>query len=371
MDAISRGDGIGVLESLAPAERDAFRDGVSTVSDELQRLGVLNPMSLSNIPGVTVEIHDVVYHSDKLADEVVRVTMASGTIAINTRADGFPLPEHTQRWLDRDFGARVDPNSSARVIDLSRSRPSLVAVKESGGWHVSLYYTLAEQVRGPTGGPMPRFGEGPAPVGGDTPLAASRTFIEAAASLDAARAVTVVYPTEGRAFYDYSSLLLPLARRHAQALAKEDLFSIDVAALEMAESGEGTSRLVSVTSAEIKVSDGDDRLEMRYGQGCVSERRFMSGNDREIEESNWCDGSLAPTSRHRDPNSHIDQVTSWQDLGRAFPTFVVLERQGRWYVSPTRTVLWTFGEILHHLQPADTDALSDRLGDLWKTYLPS
>ena len=66
--------------------------------------------------------------------------------------------------------------------------------------------------------------------------------------------------------------------------------------------------------------------------------------------------------------SRLDKITAWQRLGRAFPTFVVQEREGRWYVSPMRTVLTTLQEILHGLKPEDVDAFSSRLGQLWNLY---
>lgn len=367
LEAISRRDAIGVIESLPLAEREAWRDQLPAIVDELQRLGVISPLSLSSIPGVTVEFRKVGYHTNKLWGEVGRVTLTSGEMVITPEAAAFPLSERTREWLERDFSATVDPASGAHTVDIARWRPNIVAVKDGGGWHPSLYYTLAEAVRGGGTGPMPRFGQGPMATGAGTPSAAVQELLTATANLDAARAVALTLPTEARALYDYSTLLMPEVRRQAIGLSTDDRLSIELEPVELVVSGEGTTREVRVVSLDAKITDVDDELRLGYHDSCLRTTRSNANDPGLATETTTCDGSFAPLTTAGD-ESKLYELTAWQGLGRAFPTFVVLERQGRWFISPTRSVLVTVSEILHGLQPADVEVFTDRVGDLWELY---
>lgn len=369
LDAVSHRDVIGVLEALPPAEREAVRDELPGIADELTRLGLLSPLSLSSVPGVDIELRDIRYHVTKVFGEVGRVQLTSGEIVVTTRPDAFPLPERTRRLLEDDLRATIEPNGT-HTIDLAASQPNLVAIKDAGGWHVSLFYTLAEAIRGADTGPMPRYNEGLQPVGSETPAAAVRELFDAAVSLDATRAVTLAYPPEARALYDYATLFLPEARRRAQGIAADEPFSMSIKQLDLDATTEGTTRQVRVVGFDGRITDGNDRRHFVYADGCLTDER-RRGSSTDIEQSfHTCDGTLGPAPSVTDSGdgSRIDEVTAWQGLGRAFPTFVVQERAGRWYVSPTRTVLTTIHELLRHLQPSDVDAFTDRLGLLQRLY---
>jgi hypothetical protein len=124
-----------------------------------------------------------------------------------------------------------------------------------------------------------------------------------------------------------------------------------------------------VRSADIALDDGGEHVEEIYTGGCLTTLRTDDGADP--VSTTRCDGTIEPAppanGRSAEP-SRVDRLTGWQTLGRAFPTFVVQERNGRWYISPVRSVLTTFGEVLQHLQPADVGALADRLAWAWDLY---
>lgn len=369
LQAVARNDVIGILDSLPPAEREAMRNGIPALADELRRLGVLGALSLSNIPGVNIELRNVGFHTTMLWGELGRVQLVSGSIVVTPVSDGFPLPESTRQLLEHDFRASIDPGSGSHTIDLATWRPNLVAVKDGGGWHVSMFYTLAEAIRGAENGPLPRFGDLPSAVGAESPEAAVRELIEAGMNLDPTRAVTLTLPTEGRALYDYSSLFLPEARRRSMAIEADEPLSMRLQDLEVAANEHGTVRRVEVTRFDARLSEGDDQRRVTYEKGCLSATRSLVSDPDASDTVTTCDGDLAPaTSLHPAGGDRLDKLTAWQGLGRAFPTFVVIERQGRWYVSPTQTVLTTLVEILRQMQPEDVQAFSARLGELAQLY---
>lgn len=372
LSAFASGDALGLLRSLPPDERGPLQDALPGIADELQRLGLTSPLSLSDIPGVTIEIRDLKFYLNKVYGEVGFVQVAGGQLVISTNPDRFPLSERTRQLLDRDFHARIDPASGTRTIDLGEQRPTFVAIKDSGGWRTSLFFTIAELVRGGDSGPLPRYNEGPKPVGAETPAKVVEELFRAASNLDPTSAVVLAYPPEARALYDYAGLFLPEARRRAQAIAADEPFRLDVSKVEVDVSGDSGTRLVRVVRFEASARDGDDRRRYFYDLGCLNEER-MKPNSQEIGETiQACDGVIGPAVNvdAEGDASRLDKVTAWQRLGRAFPTFVVQERQGRWFVSPTRTVLTTLREILRSLNPEDVDTFSQRVGQLWDLYGP-
>jgi hypothetical protein len=375
LDAVGRNDAIGVLDALPPDEREAFRDNLPGIVDELQRLGVVDPLSLSQIPGLSVELKGIKLRDEPLSDEVGRVSITEGQLIV-TPQDGFPLPERTRAWLDDDFHATVDPATGSHTIDVGASQPSFVAVKDSGGWHASLLYTLGEAIRGGGSGPLPRFNAGPTPIGSGTPEGAVRDLVSAAANLDPTRAVNLAYPTEARALYDYASLFLPEAQRRARAIEQDEPFALSIKQLDLAVEGDGSTRDVRVTGADIVITDGGDQVELNYADHCLTTTFHPADDSQPQSTDKRCDGRIEPapanSSNPTDPDTtdptRLDRLTGWQALGRAFPTFVVEERNGRWYVSPVRTVLTTIEELLHTLGPDDVAALSDRLAWAWDLY---
>jgi hypothetical protein len=369
LDAATRNDAIGVLEALPPDEREAFRDTLPDIVSELQRLGVLTPMSLSDVPGVHVELQGVRLQTEQLFSEVGRVVMTDGQLVV-TPQPGFPLPDRTRALLEDDFHANVDPSTGAHTIDLSTIRPTFVAVNDSGGWHASLLYTLAEAIRGDGSGPLPRFNGGPVGTGSATPEDAVRDLFTAAVNLDANRAVTLANPAEDRALYDYASLFLPEAQRRAQAIETDEPFAMSIKQLDLDVDGTGSMREVRVRDAHAVISDGDQQVDESYAGGCLTTTQQTVGDEGSVPSSTTrCDGHLdpAPATAPADP-TRLDRITGWQQLGRAFPTFVVQERNGRWFISPVRTVLTTVDEGLHQLQPSDVATLSDRLAWAWDLY---
>src|SRR5262249_13771554 len=154
---------------------------------------------------------------------------------------------------------------------------------------------------------------------------------------------------------------LPEARRRSQAIFADEPFNLDVTKVEVDVSGENGIRYVRVVRFEADARDGDDRRHWFYERGCLLEEHLRPDSSDVTDTKQSCDGSIGPPIAV-DSNGdapRLDKLTAWQRLGRAFPTFVVQERQGRWYVSPARTVLTTLREILHDLKPEDVDAFSE------------
>jgi hypothetical protein len=366
-DAVEHNDVIGMVELLPPAERVAFREHLADINDDLQRLGLVSPLSLSSVPGYTVDFRDVHFHVAPLSNEVARVTALSGRVVLTPKPESFPLPIRTRDLLDRDLGAHVDPASGERVIDLGAWRPNVVAVRDSGGWHVSLFYSIAEAARGDDGGPTPRFNQGPAPAGAATAGEVVEELFRAAADLDPAAAVALVQPQEGRAVYDYATLFLPAMRRRAAAIEADEPFSLSVKRVDVAIDGEGSTRRVRVTGLEASLDDGDDHRSMFFDGSCLVVEHRRGNEPAPVPTTRTCDGDLGPAAPP-EGSDRLDTITAWQGLGRAFPTFVVEERGGRWYLSPSRTLLTTLHEILHGLQTTQVDAFSARLGEIWRRY---
>jgi hypothetical protein len=384
--AIDHEDALGVIESLPPSERKVLRDPLVDSTGELQRLGILKSFSLSDVPGADLKVTGLTTETTKLGDGVVLVNVTGGTISGTSIPDQVPLGDNLRKAIE-DNGGSVDLQADSFSEDLADADLHLVAVQEGGGWHVSLAYSIAESIRGSAEDenghtpPVPDFGNGPAPVGADSPEGAVRGMVDAAVDLDAQKAVTLTDPEEMRALYDYAPLFLPdLARSATEAKADGDV-TVKVDRLDTSVDGDGSVRRVRITGFDVTLGDDVDNVHVVYDGTCYdttetyTEEYGFGSYDPQTGE--WTDtpSSSEPQVDHNhvcagDPQSETgDSGPSTFGLFGAFGSasaepfaITVTEVDGRWYVSPVRTILDSFVAGLKALQPDDVQKWGDLFG---------
>ena len=143
--AIDNEDAVGVMETLPPSERAIIRDAVLDSISNLQRLGVLSDFDAHKVPGATFEVENLQLSSSQLSSDVVAVTVTGGTITATTNPSEVPVGDLLRDKVKDDL-AKAKPETDTE--DLARSHLRLAAVHEQGGWHVSLFCSIAEAARG-------------------------------------------------------------------------------------------------------------------------------------------------------------------------------------------------------------------------------
>jgi hypothetical protein len=382
-EAIDQEDAIGVLESLPPSERDVLKEPIVDIVTELQRLGILKPFELDKVPGEDLTVDGLTLAVEPVGsnDDLKAVRVTGGTIRGSTVPAEVPIGDTLRHIVDDDFGEKVEVPASSFSQDLAKGNLRMVTVKEGGGWHVSLFYSIAEAIRGDrTAAPV--LGNGPKPVGATTPDGALNELVTAAMNLDLDKVIGMLPPDEMRAVYDYAPLFLPDAKKSIDKNSSG--FSGKVNRLDTHVEGEGSVRQVFVTGFDVEVGDTYEKIHATWDGSCVvydetSTSRYSS------ETSSGSSGSSSGTTNvtHGEictdkPSSVTRQGTSTTndlDLG-AFNglakdyAVVVVERDGRWFVSPTRTVFDSLLTRLRKTSREDIERWSKELAD-WTGSSPA
>lgn len=361
--AIADRDVIGVVEALPPGERHAIGESLPSLAEQLRRLGFVADVSLEDVGGA-VSADGLTLSTREFSGEVVRVDVTGGVLRASWPPGNEPITALGRSLLD-ELGLNLAAPGEELLVDFADEPLHLMTVKEAGGWHVSLFFTIAESLRREADAPEPWWGRGPAAIGADTADAAVRDLFKAASEPDPGRAQSIAYPDEMRAFYDYAPLFLPESRRAALEAYEDERFFFGFSELVLEMDGTGHQRTIRVTRFDGSFGDDVEQVRVRYDGSCASFEFRRSGDEVHVERR--CDGDLAPASDLARDSAWYP-LFAWTQLGRVFPTFIVQERNGRWFVSPTRSVLATLTEVLRELPVDQAPAFVQRVGDVWHAY---
>ncbi|MGI8759254.1 MAG: hypothetical protein ACR2K0_08090 [Acidimicrobiales bacterium] len=345
--AVSDEDIIGVLESLPPGERSALRPGLEDLADELRRLGLISEdLDLGAVGGVDFEVEGLTLASEELGTGVSAVRITGGTITSSIQPDELPIGSALSEMFGGPDGEGPDGDlgldAETTTEDLASDDAVILAIEEGGGWHVSLFYSVAESARSDTGVAVPAFGQGVEPQGAESPEAAVRGVLDAILGLDARRLVAFTPPDEMRALHDYAPLFLGEAEEAAAELREQAPFDINIDRLDLEPEVDGDVAQVRLAGFE---ASGTIPLvgpfSASYDGNCFSYEAADTAEE-------FCTDELQP------PGSPFSQE------------FVVttVRRDGEWYLSPTLTVFEQVLRPLRALEPEDVENLESLFGPM-------
>ena len=369
LEAAERGDVLGVLEQLAPGERDAVRDGVVELVDELERLEVLENADLSALTGYDLSIEGLELASDVVGDGLAHVRVEAGTSRYEVRAKEFPLGDFVRDIV----GDNLEDAETSGEDPLELNDPDfLTTVERDGRWYVSIAYTLAEVARTEAGVALDDLGEGITPAGADSPEDAVRAMVEAGAELDIERMISLLAPDEMGALQEYSALYLDDARD-----ATEDVLStweIRLNDLSLSSETDGDESLVKVEELALEATDGETTVTI--ADGCVGVD-FPGPPPGEEDYYYPQDIDLCPGDNPMDaltdtpfgfffasPDIEPPQIGSGQPEGG----IVAHQVDGKWYISPTRTGLHNLVAVARILDRQDLDEIRAYVEEVFASF---
>jgi hypothetical protein len=365
--AIDNEDVIGVVTALSPGEREVLKPGVEDLTAELQRLGVLSDFDLGAVPGVDLQLDGYELQATSLADGISSVEVTNGALFATTFPDDYPIGDTLRSIIENDFEEDLDFESTASAEDFGDFE--LVAVEEDGGWHVSIGYSIAEAARGENDSVL-SFGEGPDPVGADTPDGAVMALVEAGNDLDAEAAVTMLDPRERGALNDYAPLFLDVAAE-AAADARDDDVSFEIDNVELESTGSGDTRRVVVGGFDVSFDTEYDSGDVSYDGECYSWDIDYNYEEYYFDEpytTEEPEGDAGEVCAGEVPDVD-DELYFGGSLFPALPStslaFTVVERDGKWFVSPVRTVLDSAVGALEALEPGDIEDMGAWLSEFF------
>jgi hypothetical protein len=366
MDAVQRGDLVAVFEQLPPGERRALQDGTVDLGEQLQRLGLVTSFDPSHLEGLRPSFEDVRSITTEISKDTTAVDLVNGRLTIPFAASGTPpLTPRGREVLER-LGVEVDLAATEYTQDFEKDPLRLMAIREGGGWHVSLAYSVAEAMRTAYEVDMPEMGHGPPGRGGSTPGDAVGDLVRGYADGDPVQVLAMMNPDEARSLYDYAPAFLPEASYRALAADANHTYDVQLNKIETDTIGGGPVREVKVTALDLDIRDEVHKTHVTYDGRCLHADLRIKDDDEPYAKSDTCNGEWKPDDASaRIRNNPVANLAIFGG-GADLPTFTVVERQGRWYVSPARTLLASMVDTLATVPPDKVEVFADRLAASWR-----
>ncbi len=339
-DAMSHEDPLAAADVLSPSEVRSLHDTLDEAEKKAAELRLVESAS-APLSGVDFSVDDVHLTTTALGDGFAKVTIEGGTLSASTKKAKFsPLMQKVLRDSE-DNTADVDLAGLGADSNLPTF---VVAVREEGHWYVSAAYTALEYVREYNELPEADFGSGEraaSTLGADSPDAAVQDAMRALQRSDWTKLMTLVRPDE-LPVYDYREAILALAQRDEW----KTTFTID----QLSTTSDVHGDAAKVTLHASGMNDANRRWSV--DGGC-----FTPPPDPEASGGPY--RACLPTA----------PVHLFDIYGLTTPTaadgpsqITVVQRDGRWFVSPVNTVLDVLDTWIHNI---------DRRGLYSMLYLPA
>jgi len=358
VNAAANVDALGMLDALPPSERTALQGGLVDVTNELKRLKVLSgDTDLHKIKGLNFKFDNLKYKETPLADGITTVEITAGTAHNTLNTKQLPMGDFLHKMFDEQLKDSPESQTDSSSIDAG-SPVSMVTVKEDGHWYVSLAYTIAEAARKSSGKPAPSFGHGLQARGEATPEKAVESLLRSVTTLDVQRMLELLPPDEARALDDYAPMFLDDAKQGAADAAKQFKATIDDIALKSDKSGDTATVHISKLAVSVQVENA--RFSVRAEGQCAD----VSVAGLSVRDLADLPPQLKGGKGHFCQNDAQtrDALGFLPDFAKLRGGIVAVERNGSWYISPTRTFFGAITSVLRTLNPDDLQKAVDSFG---------
>jgi hypothetical protein len=353
LSAAEQRDALGALEVLTPAERDSFKNPALDLTKELRRLQILSDgATLEKVDGVDFTFNGVELQSTKLGDNVASVKFTAGSLTTSADPRLLPLGDLTRKIAGDGLKNAKRTTSTTQLT--GKDVPQIVTLQSGGHWYVSLWYSVAEAARKDSGKPVPDFGHGVPAVGADTPEAAVRDLADAAVKLDVRRMVELTPPDEAAALHDYAPLFLPDVEKSAKD------WTAKISALDLNSTVNGDRGIVRITKLAFTVDN--DSETVTYDGKCLDTKYK---DDPQSATHSCNDGGIFNSFRGLD--STDPHVPPFPKIPKADLGIRTVKVDGKWYISPTHTVL---DNLVAEARAFDRPTI-DAIQKWWKDYQKS
>lgn len=342
LSAISLGQYGQALLDLAPGEYDALNQPLTTTLSELVRLGVIDPTtSLSHFPGLSFAFANPTYSVTSIGGGVDFVQFTGGTVTASATPSQLPIGPKLQPVLS-PVVSKSHPVT--KTSQLAGPNAGLATIEQDGRWYVSLGYSIAESARRTDNLALPSSSGAVRPSGDSSADAAVQDFLNSAASLNLSKMISLTPPDEEPALGAYASLFLPKAENR---VAQVHDVSIKIDSVSFRDESEPDGTLVHLNGLDI--SGSIRGTNFTYAKGCITVDTLATVQ--------FCKENLQKllSSAHA-PAAVTDLVGIVANLKPNYGITAVQE-DGKWYVSPVRTVLDNLNALLGALTPQQVDQI--------------
>jgi hypothetical protein len=348
---LNKSDLVGVLDDLAPGERDALANPVLEEIKQLKRLKVLQPSAdPNNVSGVKFQVQGLTF-ADKtvtINNRVQIVQVTGGTLDVSADAAKIPF---THDFIDAAFphGLPTGSNQTQHidiaqaVRDNNNGKPIRIATQKVGGkWYPSIFYTIADSA---AGNEVPTAADAIPATGGSSPQDVAKKMINALVENDYTGSIKLLSPDELAVMHDYGALLVRGAGGGPSDVTLKDL---------QVKTEQVSGGVTRVTLSSVTVASGGDETTVKVDGSCVDvtakgEHKRMCASDFVAQLISFLEGF--GVSSHVTPA----QQQAFEDLLTGFTKVGIDTTQsgGQWYVNPVRSFLDVNSSVLSGLQDND------------------
>lgn len=354
--AVADEDALGVLEALPPSERDVLKGPLQDIVVELKRLDVLSAdADLENVAGVEAQVDDLELSAQRIRDGLAEVRIDRGTLTTSADPGRLPLGGFVRDVAGEDLNRAQPTGTEEEDLRSQNAEEVMVAVREDGRWYFSVWYTVAELARRQGNAPLPDPAQRVNANGAGSAEEAVDRFLRAAVGLDLRRMIELLPPDEARALHDYAPLFL--AEAEAAGADVRRSVDIEITQLDLRTAGrDGDRTLVQIERLGFDGEIREENLRITYRDGCATIAPLTGrGRGERLCPGDFGEGAPELFDRFLPEGADAPQLEVDQPrLGLA-----TVRRDGKWYVSPTRTVLDNVVATLKVLDRDDLRALRD------------
>ncbi len=334
LDALENEDALGAIDVLLPGERESLREPLTALNDELTRVEVLSEDVLTGVSGVDFVVEDEsVSATETNVPDIVNLEI---TATVTGSVDGEQLPIG-DLLLDN-----IDVDRSE--LDEEPSEPTedtfpVTAVEQDGRWYLSVFHTLAEQVRTSSDESNDIPAKGVVATGGDSPEDAVDRFLAAVENLDLEAMIAALNPEEFQALQRYAPIFLEEAQADLDEAVAENGTAVSIEDADYTVSGSGDTRSLSIDHLSADFTEQGETGSFEFEDGCFKITPPDPG-----QSINSCELTEDTATLVEVFGSDVEPV---QDVLATLegaladyenPGFIVKQVDGQWYLSPLATV---------------------------------
>lgn len=331
---VGNSDVLGLVDDLPPAEAGLLRDTISSTTDSLKRLQVVNQNAdPEHMSGVKVRTSGITFDKsgvEQVNDHLAITKLVSGTITVSST---MSANQYTDKFLHSAFPSGL-PSSDTHTVNIADEvrdlgHPIRIAtVQVDGKWFPSLFYSIADAGLQAAHKPWPS--QSIPAVGADSADDAVRQFVQALLDADFKQAIELTAPDEMGALHDAGQAILDSAGRQDPSGLKIDSVTFD----DRSVAG-GTDAVLQTMTVEMQ----GEKIDLKQSGDCFQMQDESSG-----EQQKFCASDFAKQVGSDDDMSFLppEFTKLLQDMAAGMihnsVGLVATQVDGKWYVSPGRTV---------------------------------
>ena len=365
MDSVEAGDWLGAMETLPEGERQFYVKVAEKSLSEAKRMGFVSDTgSIRKVSGLKIDFQNITMTSTPVSKTIARVSVTGGSVVTDVKASELPIGDVLNKLMGKNNASPTDLHNEEAITPQENGKGFIGTVKDGSGWHVSLLYTAAENLRG--NNPMPATSI--AAKGAATPEAAVEEMVRAGLAADVKRVIELVDPKEGAALHDYGQILVdkvadvdvdttgwPKLETLELTSAPSDFGTVVVVKkIVISTDRDGFPQKFTVVQdgncAEITTDDDGDITTKKMCSSDVQE--VMSGGLQECDDD---DLECAQT------NVGFDVMQTIMGRAQANPYksgLIAHQIDGKWYVAPLSTMADAMFRLAALVERSDIEKLT-------------